>query len=192
MGILKVQNIGFGEKCYIKFDGAIRECIFNGTRTTDKGVAMMLNIAQVGNRNVLFPRFETFDSWYHGGLAKLPIYKTLDDAKANRFMVGYYGEADNCYNSKFIQPFYKNVSVCNCGGSNYAWWWNGVDAVNVFISLPNGYIDDANGFRFIGGFKIVGYVNNHLRIIFKEVSENELYLSKERCCAEHKPKVVTF
>lgn len=193
MEILKLQGVKCGDKCYVKYDGAIRECMFNGTRTTESGVAMMLNVAGIGKMNLLFPRFATFNLWYHGKPAPVGLFRTLDDAKSNKSILGMYGTTDNCYNSNFMQPFFSNVSVCNCGGSNYAWWWDGTDAVSVFVALPSGgYVDDNLGFRFVGEFRVCGYVGNNLRIINREVPVSDLYMTKAACCAEHEPCVVTF
>ena len=192
MEIVRINNLAFGEKCYIKHDGAIRECIFNGTMTTEKGVAMNLNVAGIGTRNMMFPRFNTFDKWYHGKAAPCGLYKTIEDCKANRQLTAMYGSTDNCYNSSFMQPFFKNVSVCNCGGSCYAWWWNGIEPIRVFVALPKGYFEDEDGFRFDGNFRIIGTPDNLLRIFHREVSEDELYMTKSACESEHEAKVITF
>ena len=194
MEILKV-NYEIGAKCYARFQNAFRECIFMGTRgiKNQKGYTIscyVLNIAGIGIVNLEFDRFNQFDNWYRGTTCYTTLYATLDDCmnKTNPITANY-GDTENCYNSKFMEQFFPECSVCNCGGTIYGWAWNGTDAVQVRCSLSSAeYTIDENGFHREGRVFSIGYADSY------EMCRDlgKIYPSKAACMAEHKAKVVTF
>lgn len=195
MEILKV-NYEIGAKCYIRFHNAFRECIFLGT----KGVeckdgrvcsCYMLNIAGVGETLIAFDRFGQFDHWYRGTTCYTELYPTLKDCmdKTN-CITAEYGSTDNCYNSRFMEQFFPECSVCNCGGTIYGWAWDGTDAVKVICHITSEeYTIDADGFHKVGEVRASWYVDNLLR---KCYNLGKIYRTRADCMAEHKAEVVTF
>ena len=188
-------NYEIGAKCYTRFQNAFRECIFMGTKgiKNEKGYTnsyYVLNIAGVGETLIEFDRFHQFDNWYHGSRCYTPLYPTLEDCmnKTNP-ITAMYGTTDNCYNSSFMEQFFPECSVCNCGGTIYAWAWNGTDAVQVRCSLTSAeYTIDAEGFHRVGRVYSVGYADSYG--MCRDLGK--VYPSKAACMAEHKAEVVTF
>lgn len=185
MEILKV-NYEVGNKCYLRYNGAIREAIFLGTigRAVDKRIVRSyyyLNVAGVGKGLYEFDRQGNFDCWWGGGQCETILYKTAEDclAKKNPIMC-QYGSTDNCSNTWFMEQFFPGISVCNCGGSCWTYLWDGTQAVCTYVHFCNHqYILDENGFHFLG-------------YMTPDLTGRKLYRTAAECMADNKPVVVTF
>lgn len=198
MEILKV-NYEIGNKCYAQIQGAVRECIFLGTTgiKQDNGFVASyyhLNVAGIGERYVEFDRFGQFDDWYHASKCVTPLYTTIEDCVARKNPItAQYGATDNLYNEKFMQPFFKNCKVGNCGGIITGWIFDGVRPIQVFVTLTSAeYKIDENGFSMVGIPKAYGFVDNISRIPSAEQRNAKVYKSYEDCKADNAPQVVTF
>lgn len=194
MEILKV-NYEIGAKCYTRFQNAFRECIFLGTRGIKGGNGYthsyyVLNIAGIGIINLKFNRLNQFDYWYHNTTCNTPLYVTLDDCMNEvNPITANYGSTTNCYNGKFMEQFFPECSVCNCGGTIYGWVWNGTDAVQVRCALSSAeYTIDENGFHREGRVYSISYANSYVLCM----DLGKIYPSKAACMAEHKAEVVRF
>ena len=194
MEILKV-NYEIGAKCYIRFRNAFHECIFMGTRgiKNQQGFTKscyVLNIAGIGIVNLEFDRLGQFNNWYNSTTCNTILYATLDDCmNKTKPITAKYGSTSNCYNGKFMEQFFPECSVCNCGGTIYGWAWDGTDAVEVRCSLSSAeYIINANGFHREGRVFSIGYADS-----YRMCNDlGKIYPSKAACMAEHKAIVVTF
>ena len=198
MEILKV-NYEIGKKCFTRFNNEFHECIFLGTKSVKNDenncwtACYVLNVAGVGIRYLAFDRFNQFNNWYHRTMCNTTLYETLDDCmkKANP-ITAQYGSTDNCYNKSFMQPFFKDCSVCNCGGSIYTYIWDGTDAVwaiGVFSSAE--WTINENGFCMTAELRPISEVNNFRRVFLKGHAY-KCYRTKGECLADNEPKVVTF
>jgi hypothetical protein len=104
-----------------------------------------------------------------------------------------YGATDNLYNEKFMQPFFKNCKVGNCGGIIRGWIFDGVKPIQVFVTLTSAeYKIDENGFNMLGIPKAYGFVGNISKFLATEQKNAKVYKSYEDCKADNKTQVVTF
>ena len=195
MEILQV-DYEIGAKCYTRYDNAFRECIFMGTKGVTDGrnhvvSCYVLNIAGIGIRYVAFDRFGQFNNWYRGTTCNTTLYKTVDDCMCKRNpIMAKYGDTENCYNGRFMEQFFPECSVCNCGGSIYGWAWDGTDAIEVGCRLTSDeYKIDESGFHKVGRVQASWCVGNLRRIC---VGWGEVYRTKEECLANNKAEIVTF
>lgn len=194
MEILKVIY-PIGKKCYIRRGGAFRECIFLGTQgvANEKGYVKSyyyLNIAGVGIRIVEFDRLGQIDKWYYKTTCDTILYPTLEDCQNKTNCIkAMYGSTDNCYNDKFMEQFFPECSVCNCGGTIYGWAWDGTDAVKVRCTITSEeYSITEYGFIKKGRVVSCGYVNSYNLC----GDLGTIYRTKTACMARNKAVVVTF
>lgn len=136
MEILKC-NADFDKIYYVVFNNTLCQCKL--IRTFGQGCRCfyVLDIAGYGIQTIPFQRFENFNMWYHGSSANSILYNSIEDYKNRKPIIDNYGATDNCYNSGFINPLFKYVLPCNCGGSTYTWKWDGCKSVKYIVSTSN-------------------------------------------------------
>lgn len=134
MEILKVNAI-IGEKYFIEWHGALRQCVFHGTRGKNCKAYYMLDIAGIGEKEIPFNRIGEFNNWYYGSKCNSILYESIENYKIHQPITAMYGADDNCYNSSFMSLYFPNLNICQCGGAVTAWAFDGVKPVKVYVSL---------------------------------------------------------
>lgn len=134
MEILKC-NADFNKVYYVELNGALCQCKFIRTESSERAPIYVLDVAQ---RGIVRIQADTDSHFYERHYAsKIPsiLYESVEDFRKGKPITDEYGSTSNCYNSKFIEPLFKTCSTCNCGGSVYLWKWNGCKAVKYFVNM---------------------------------------------------------
>ncbi len=198
MKILQV-NLQIGSKCYLRYDGAIREAIFDGTKSAKKpnhnyyALYYMLNIAGVGNTLVEFDDDGQFDNWYRCTTCRTILFHTIEDCLNNKSQItALCGSVSNAYNGRFMQQFFPDFRVCCCGGTIHAYAWDGTQPVYLGAKLPDfAWVMDKKGFRVLEEYTIQWWVQGTNYWLYR-VNPTKTYITKEECMADNRAVVVTF
>ena len=193
MRILEV-DYPINTKCYIAFDGAIRECIFLGTKGINEGnitnIYYMLFVAgeYPGIIYVKFDSMSAMSGLWRDTRCKTILYRTIEDCINHTNPIqANYGSTSDCYHAKFMQKFFQNCKVCNVGGHIEGYCWNGIEAVPVTCSLDSDeYTIDEHG------FSMKGQVHPAWSGMKMLEGDARVYRTKQECKNDNQVKVITF
>lgn len=173
MHILKC-TAEYGKVYYIEF-GGVRQCRLVATESDGTTEYYVLDIAGLGIRHVCPKSKGLSTNWWHTSQIDSVLAETPEDLSRRRFLKDWYGSTANAYNSRFIEPFFPNYSVCGCGGGIHFWTWNGTRPELQSVSSPCAWRINQEGFH----------------CVLNENTEGR-FRSEKECRAHNQINVITF
>jgi hypothetical protein len=177
MNILQ-STAEYGKTYYVEYDRAIRQCRLIATHGTYNGEWYTLEVAGVGEVDILLRLPMTLSGgWWYSSKTPSILAESPEDIRNGRFLTDNYGSTDNAYNYEFMKQFLPNYEPCVSGGGITFWAWDGVRAKRHYESKEFPWRIDAKGF--------------HCSINAKSLTDGR-YDSKDACEKANQPVVVTF
>lgn len=174
MEILKC-NADYSKVYYVEIKGTLHQCKLLCTESSNRYPVYVLDVAQMGVVRIESNRELHFDKWYRTSKIPSILYDSVESYCNRKPIIDDYGSTSNCYNSGFLTDIFKRCVPCNCGGSVYAWRWDGCKPTRCSLRVDGIYWTwDEEGFHC-------------------QLNEMEtLYRTERECVMNNQIQVVTF